>query len=101
LRENKMENWFQTWESENRLGFKDSGAEREATGTVLTETKSMPAQSARNRTLFSRSQWSEAGRRVTAIDSEAKRSIVVRTNGHTLYLFSLEQTAPRPSYKIK
>jgi hypothetical protein len=96
-----MQNWFEQWESENRLGLKDSGAEREATGTVVAGTKSMPAQSDRNRTLFTRSQWGDAGRRVTAFDSEAKRSVVVRTNGHTLYLFSLEQTAPRHSDKRK
>jgi hypothetical protein len=45
------------------------------------------------RNLFSRSQWRiQHGRRVMVPDSQAKKIVVSRNNGHNLALFSFDQT---------
>jgi hypothetical protein len=46
---------------------------------------------AASRTLLTRAQWRDKGRKVLASDSEAKRIVLTRTGGR-LRIFSEEQT---------
>jgi hypothetical protein len=81
-------NWFEEWEVENRVGLKNVGEEREATGTVKVAPKAEGK-------LFSRFQWKGRGRRVIVPDPQAKKIVTTRIGDHRLYLFSLEQTTER------
>jgi hypothetical protein len=53
------------------------------------------------RTLFTRSQWRAKGRMVIVGDEEARKSIVARSNGHTLLLFSEDQTRERTAWELE
>jgi hypothetical protein len=53
------------------------------------------------RTLFSRSQWRAKGRMVIVGDEEARKTIVARGNGHTLLLFSEDQTRERTPWELE
>lgn len=53
------------------------------------------------RTLFTRSQWRGKGRMVIVGDEEARKTIVARSNGHTLLLFSEDQTRERTAWELE
>lgn len=77
-------NWFQEFEATQKIS-NDAAYERERTGMAQTTPRM-------ERKTFSRKQWKEKGRIVTAFDTEAKRIITARVGNHKVYLFSLEQT---------
>jgi hypothetical protein len=51
-------------------------------------------------TFRTRAQWREAGRMVIAGDREAKKTVIARSNGNTLYLFSEDQTRERTKEEL-
>jgi hypothetical protein len=55
----------------------------------------------RTGTLLTRSQWRAQGRTVIVGDEEARRSVVARSNGHTLRLFAEDQTRERTAWELE
>ena len=53
------------------------------------------------RTLFSRSQWRAKGRMVIVGDEKARKSVVARSNGNVLLLYSEDQTRRRTEVELE
>jgi hypothetical protein len=78
--------WFEEYERSNKVS-ENAAAERESTGTVRTNVELLKN--------YTCNQWKQRGRRVVVPNVQAKKSITDRKTGHTLYLYSIEQTAKR------
>ena len=53
------------------------------------------------RTLFTRSQWRAKRRMVIVGDEEARKTVISRSNGRALLLYSEDQTRERTAWELE